>query len=174
MPLRPLLLNHARMTLGLADKLRDGIQAERFARLANGAVGAVPSNHPAWIHGHLGLYGTRVAALVGDDRRAAEAAAPEGWADLFGAGSTCRDDPEGGHYPAMKTLVTHFEKSTQLAMEAVEEADPVVFERTNPNEAMRERFPTIGPAVGFLLSGHATFHLGQLSAWRRMEGLGPV
>jgi hypothetical protein len=33
-------------------------------------------------------------------------------------------------------------------------------------------FPTIGGAVNFLLVGHVQMHLGQVSTWRRVMGLG--
>jgi hypothetical protein len=37
---------------------------------------------------------------------------------------------------------------------------------------MRELFPTIGSVQAFYCGGHMMMHLGQMSAWRRMEGLG--
>jgi hypothetical protein len=39
---------------------------------------------------------------------------------------------------------------------------------------MTELFPTIGSMQAFYVGGHMTFHLGQVSAWRRMQGLGPA
>jgi hypothetical protein len=37
---------------------------------------------------------------------------------------------------------------------------------------MTERFPTLGSVHAFYCGGHIMMHLGQMSAWRRMMGLG--
>jgi hypothetical protein len=37
---------------------------------------------------------------------------------------------------------------------------------------MKELFPTVGAAVNFLVVGHTQSHLGQISVWRRLMGLG--
>jgi hypothetical protein len=48
-----------------------------------------------------------------------------------------------------------------------------VFQQSNPAEGrMKELFPTIGSVQAFYCGGHMMMHLGQASAWRRMEGLG--
>ncbi|MEY4102879.1 MAG: hypothetical protein RL461_81, partial [Planctomycetota bacterium] len=36
----------------------------------------------------------------------------------------------------------------------------------------KERFPVLGQAVLFLCNNHQMMHLGQISAWRRVMGLG--
>jgi hypothetical protein len=36
----------------------------------------------------------------------------------------------------------------------------------NPYESARAAFPTSGDFVGYLLTGHMSYHLGQLSGWR--------
>jgi hypothetical protein len=37
---------------------------------------------------------------------------------------------------------------------------------------MKQLFPTLGSVQTFYCGGHMMMHLGQMSAWRRMEGLG--
>ena len=37
---------------------------------------------------------------------------------------------------------------------------------------MTELFPTLGSMQAFYVGGHIMMHLGQISAWRRMQGLG--
>ena len=45
----------------------------------------------------------------------------------------------------------------------------------NPAEGrMRELFPTLGSVHCFYAGGHMMSHLGQFSAWRRMEGMKPA
>ena len=56
----------------------------------------------------------------------------------------------------------------------IEQAEDEVFQQQNPNEAMREKFATIGAMHGFYVGGHFMMHMGQMSAWRRMAGLGPA
>ena len=34
------------------------------------------------------------------------------------------------------------------------------------------RFSTLGHVAAFMLIGHPSFHLGQISAWRRVAGMG--
>ena len=46
---------------------------------------------------------------------------------------------------------------------------------TPPNPSggrMTELFPTLGSMHAFYTGGHIMMHLGQISAWRRMQGLG--
>jgi uncharacterized damage-inducible protein DinB len=44
----------------------------------------------------------------------------------------------------------------------------------HPDPARRERFPTVGHMAIFYATWHETYHSGQLSAWRRVQGLPPV
>jgi len=37
---------------------------------------------------------------------------------------------------------------------------------------MSEMFPTMGSAVMFMCGSHMQMHLGQISAWRRVMGMG--
>ncbi|MEM1446104.1 MAG: DinB family protein [Planctomycetota bacterium] len=156
-----------------AQQMLTDIKPERFARLPMGEVGAVPTNHPAWVYGHLGLYGNYVLTLLGDQAGTDAVAAPDEWNPLFGMGSACQDDPEGTIYPAMNAIVEQFDRCHTATLEALEKTtDPAVFETVNPNEQMRDRFPTVGAAATFMITTHLALHVGQVSAWRRMEGLG--
>ena len=48
-----------------------------------------------------------------------------------------------------------------------------VFQQKNPlTGRLGELFPTIGSMHNFYVGGHMMIHMGQMSAWRRMEGLG--
>ncbi len=48
-----------------------------------------------------------------------------------------------------------------------------VFQQPNPVEGRtRDLFPTIGAVQACSCGGHMMMHLGQVIAWRRMEGLG--
>ncbi len=168
----PMIAAAGRLGYQTGLKMLEGIKAERFARLPVGNLGVVPTNHPAWVFGHLGLYGPHLLTLLGHADDAEKLAAPKTWDTLFGMGSTCQDDPAGDVYPSMNKIVEQFERSYDAALKATQNADDAVFMKINPNEKMRDRFPTVGTAVTFMLTTHPALHLGQVSAWRRIEGLG--
>ncbi|MEM1099682.1 MAG: DinB family protein [Planctomycetota bacterium] len=162
-----------RLGFTTAQQMLTDVKPERFARLPMGEVGAVPTNHPAWVYGHLGLYGNYVLTLLGDEEGAQAVAAPEEWHPIFGMGSACTDDPDGTTYPGMATIVEQFDRCHAAALAALENVrEPAVFEAANPNEQMRDRFPTVGAAATFMVTTHLALHIGQVSSWRRMEGLG--
>jgi uncharacterized damage-inducible protein DinB len=46
--------------------------------------------------------------------------------------------------------------------------------KPHPDPARRERMPTIGHAITFYGTWHEAYHSGQLSTWRRVQGLPPV
>ena len=68
-----------------------------------------------------------------------------------------------------------FFKGYRAALEALKVTPDEVFQRPNPlGGAMAEKFPTLGSMHTFYVGGHIMIHMGQMSAWRRMEGLGPA
>ncbi len=156
-----------KLTLGYADLLLGGITPEMFARKPEG----VETNSPAFCYGHLAIYPESLLQVIGREDLAIDASDFE---EMFGFGKACLDDPDTSRYPAMDTIVSRFRERYAVAIEAVAEVPDEVMVRENPREAMRDRLPTIGAAAAFLLGGHAMMHLGQVSAWRRVMGLGPV
>ena len=51
---------------------------------------------------------------------------------------------------------------------------PTHFPEPTPIEAVRGFLPTLGDCFVFVMAAHENIHLGQLSAWRRMQGMGRV
>lgn len=161
------------LTIGYAERLQSGLTAGRFARLAAPGGVTVSSNHPAFVFGHLGLYGPRIVEQLGGDA-AAIVPSPR-FVEVFNKDATCVDDPDGTIYPAMDEVTGQFFRGYRAALEALRAAGDAVFEQPNPlGGRMTELFPTLGSMHAFYCGGHAMMHLGQLSAWRRMEGLGPA
>ena len=72
----------------------------------------------------------------------------------------------------MEDVVAFFKKGYASTVAALREVDDATLEVPNPNERMAGKFPTLGSGHGFYVGGHMMMHLGQLSAWRRMAGLG--
>ena len=75
----------------------------------------------------------------------------------------------------MDETVETFRSGYANAMTALREASDDTLQQANPAEGrMAELFPTLGSMHGFYVGGHIMMHMGQLSAWRRMQGMGPA
>lgn len=161
----------AERMMGLSEALLKGVDAERFARFTAPGGQPVNANHPAFIYGHLALYPAYVLTAAGED--AAAAATPASFGDLFSKGVDCVDDPEGTIYPAMDEVVGVFNTTHRAVIERVKSwPDSKMAEKHTIEGPMSEAFPTVGHVAGFMLLAHTMMHLGQMSTWRRCEGLG--
>lgn len=158
-----------RQSLGYAERLLQGVTPDVFARFARPGGHMVESNHPAFIYGHLSLYAPRILQDLGEPAPAT----PEGFEQVFSKDATCVDDPEGTIYPAMEQVVDFFQSGYEQALQALIAATDETFLQPNPlGGVMAEKFPTLGSMHNFYVGGHIMIHMGQMSAWRRMQGLG--
>ena len=156
-----------RLTIKYAEVLLKDVKPETFGRFATADGKAIESNHPAFIYGHLSLYAHRVMTELGkpvDD-------VPAGFEEHFAKGCVCKDDAEG-NLPDMPTITDYFFKSWNAVLEVLRETDDETFAAATTTEGMKERFPTLGSVHNFYCGGHNMLHMGQMSAWRRMMGLG--
>lgn len=161
----------AERMMGLSEALLKGVDAKRFARFTAPGGKAVHANHPAFIYGHLSIYPAFILNTAGEDP--AGAAAPEAFGDLFKHGAECKDDPEGTIYPAMDEIVGAFTKGHKAVIERVKSwPGSKLAEKHSIEGPMGEAFPTVGHIANFMLLAHTMMHLGQMSTWRRAEGLG--
>ena len=157
------------LSVGYAERLLKNVPAERFARFARCGDKVVESNHPAFIYGHLSLYAPKVLQQLGHPCPAV----PAHFDDLFSKDATCRDDEDGDLYPAQEAITAFFFEGHRMLAGALRGTPDDTFQKPNPAEGrMRELFPTLGSVHTFYCGGHMMMHLGQLSAWRRIEGLG--
>jgi len=122
------------------------------------------TNHPAWILGHLAFAADGLIGLLGGEKQT-----DADWTTKYGRDS--KISGERADYPSLDEMRRVFLETHARARELASTADPERMLRPNPNARMRERLPTIGGMCAFLMTGHLAFHLGQLSAWRRMRGL---
>ena len=159
------------VSLSYADRLLGEVVAERFARFATPGGVLVASNHPAFIYGHLSLYAPKVLQQIGHPAPPV----PEHFDVVFSKDAVCRDDLDGDLYPPMDEVLAFFREGYRMVTGALRSTPNEAFDRPNPAEGrMRELFPTVGSVQAFYCGGHMMMHLGQMSAWRRMEGLGAV
>ncbi len=158
-----------KLSLGYSERLLKDVTATQFARLASPGGQVVESNHAAFIYGHLSLYAARILADLGADAPAI----PDGFADVFSKDAHCVDDPENTIYPGMDAVTAFFFESYKAALAAIQATSDETFQQPNPlGGGMTERFPTLGSMHNFYIGGHVMLHIGQMSAWRRMQGLG--
>lgn len=157
------------LSVGYAERLLKGVSADRFARFATVGGVAVESNHPAFIYGHLSLYAPKILRQIGHPAPSI----PDQFEVRFSKEATCVDDFDGDLYPSMDEIVAFFLEGHRMVSGALRGTPDSVFDQPNPAEGrMKELFPTIGSVQAFYCGGHMMMHLGQMSGWRRMEGLG--
>lgn len=154
-----------RVSLGYAERLVKDIPADLFAHQP------VPGmNHPAFCFGHLSLYPNQVLRLLGRDELIIE---NDGWDAIFKAGVECVE--QDGRYPAKDIVLDHYFERHHSLLLAMDQIDEDILNRENPAEGrIKTMFPILGGAINFYLNNHHSVHLGQVSAWRRVAGLGPA
>ena len=157
------------VSIGYAERLLKGVPSDRFARFASVDGVAVEANHPAFIYGHLSLYAPKVLVQIGHPAPRV----PEGFELAFSKDASCRDDVDGDLYPSMDEITTFFFEGYRMVSGAVRSTADATFEQPNPAAGrMAQLFPTLGSVQAFYCGGHLMMHLGQMSTWRRIEGLG--
>ncbi len=156
-----------RLCLRYSEVLLEGVPAERFGKFAVADGKMIESNHGAFIFGHLSLYASEVLKHLGQDAMPI----PDGFEALFSKDAKCVDGSEVD-LPSQEQITKFYFDAWNQTMEKLRETDDEVLQQPNPSESMGKRFPTIGSMLNFYSTGHMMVHLGQFSAWRRMQGLG--
>ncbi|APZ94710.1 DinB family protein [Fuerstiella marisgermanici] len=157
------------LSLGYAERLLKDVQADQFARFGSPGGQIVESNHAAFVYGHLSLYGPIMLKDLGHDAPAT----PDAFQDVFSKNAQCVDDPRGTIYPPMEQVTEFFFTGYRTVLEALQATSDEALQQPNPlGGPMTEKFPTLGSMHAFYAGGHMMMHLGQMSAWRRMQGIG--
>lgn len=166
----PILVAPAAITRMYGELMLKDVAADKAARFAAPGGVTVVSNHPVFVYGHLAGYNRRILAMCNQPE--GTAAVPAEWDALFKAGVECKDDASGKLYPSLAVVTKAFFDGLDAAVAAVKAADDATLTLPNPGEGrMKELFPLRSQVIAFLLSGHPMSHFGQVSAWRRMQGL---
>ena len=124
-------------------------------------------NHPAFVLGHTAYYAGVCMQMLGSDielRDEDEA--------LYKHGVECTDDASS--YPDKASSITAFNERITAAADFMESLDESAFAASSSETFFADRFPTMGGVASFMFIGHIMFHLGQVSAWRRVSGMGPA
>ena len=154
------LIHTWNLNLGYAKRLVADISDDQMAFQP-----AAHMNHAAWVLGHLACTADMLAAMIG-----AKPVCPPVWTSLFDWNSEPSSD--ASRYPTKAVLL----KALEDAHAGIDAALPGVPEsrwsETTPLEAIRGFLPTLGDCFVFVIAAHENMHLGQLSAWRRVQGMG--
>jgi uncharacterized damage-inducible protein DinB len=157
-----MVIEHARnQTLKLVADLSDDQLAVQPAP---------KTNHAAWVLGHLLAVDFGFLQLITGEKAPA-------WVDDAFKGQYGNKSEPSGDKSKYKPKAFYLERMADVRgqiyarLRAMTDAD---FNAPHPDPARRERFPTVGHMVMFYGTWHETYHAGQLSAWRRVQGLPPV
>jgi len=123
-------------------------------------------NTPAWIIGHLCVVADYAAQLLGQPLNC-----PKEWHQSYGIGS---DPTKPAVTPSKAELLSRLEAQHARVAEAVARATPEQLAAPHPFERLKATMPTVGDLMLNVMTAHPMLHLGQLSAWRRLMGLGSV
>ncbi|QDT38778.1 DinB family protein [Stratiformator vulcanicus] len=148
--------------LALAERLAEGIEENELDLQPIANV-----NPPRWILGHLAIGADFIPQQLGQS-----GILEESWLKNFGPGSTA------GQYshevPDKPELLQTLNRCHANAVKALDAVEGPELARVRSGEMLEDAFPTAGTMIAHLMTSHYAFHLGQLSAWRRMTGRTPL
>ena len=128
--------------------------------------GKSPANHAAWVMSHLNAYLPILPCLIKgvtfDDPKD----------HPFGMKS--RPESDRNLYPSKQEMIETFVAGHEVVTELLSGTDDSVFDKPVMLERWQSRMPTAGAALMYLMVFHENVHLGQLSAWRRIQGMPSV
>ncbi len=127
-------------------------------------------NHPAWVLGHLLstehgflslITGQPVPAWIDDDYKATYGMKSEPVADKT-------------KYKPKSFYIERLAAVREQILARLKQMKAEDFNAPHPDPVRRERFPTVGHMVMLYGTWHEAYHAGQLSTWRRVQGLPAV
>ena len=156
------LLHTWTLNLGYAKRLVADIPDDKMAfQPASGM------NHAAWVLGHLACTADMLGAMIG-----VKLVCPPEWTGLFDWNSSPSGDEN--RYPSKSVLLKALEDAHAGLAAALPSIPESRWSEPTPSEAVRGFLPTLGDSFVFVMAAHENMHLGQLSAWRRVQGMGRV
>ena len=120
-------------------------------------------NHPAWILSHLNAYYPAILGVIRGETFADPKEAE------FGMKS--RPLPDPSIYASPESLREAFARGHREVDEALQAEGESALQRPVTLARWQDAMPDTAAVLMNLLVWHETYHLGQLSAWRRAMGL---
>ena len=143
---------------------------DQVADVREEAMTAMPegvANHPAWTIGHLVFTCQMLGGVIG-----IKPWLPKSWPKRYGSGSVPTDDPE--LYEPKEILLKILDDAQARMTAAIKKLDDASLDAAFPEPSYLEVFPTVRHSLTQVLVGHASFHVGQVSVWRRAMGLSGI
>jgi hypothetical protein len=154
------ITSQCRYLLTLAEPILDGLDDSH--RTIEPIAGAKTAG---WLVGHLAVSGDFARRLCGRS-----SLCPESWHTSFNPGSMPQTDETA--YPLMQALKDTFFIVYRDLCEISSQVPGDLLAEPNPFTPARDHFTTAGDFLGYLMSAHLAYHLGQLVGWRAAAGLG--
>ncbi len=154
------LVAPTRFMIGFTDMFVSDIDETKFADRLGTTI-----NHPAFVLGHCAYYAGLCMQMLGG-----EIELGDNEAALYEMGVECSDD--ASLYPSKADAIAAYNERINTVADFLESCDEAVFAQSSAGKWYENYFPTLGGGAAFMMIGHIPFHLGQISAWRRVAGMG--
>ena len=125
-----------------------------------------PANHPAWVLSHLNVYLPIMASIIKGEQF------EDPKEHKFGMQS--KPQASRDLYASSEELLQTFVAGHEQVAELLGNADDSVFATPIKLPRWEKVMPTASFALPYLMFNHENGHLGQVSAWRRIQGLPSV
>ena len=127
---------------------------------------SAPSNHPAWIFSHLNVYLPVIAAIIKNE--------PFDDPKEHRFGMLSKPEADASIYASKDELISTFLAGHDEVANLLQSSDDSIFSQSVQLPRWAEVMPMASVALPYLMFNHENQHLGQLSAWRRIQGLPSV
>ena len=156
-----LLLFSWEKNLGYAQRLIADLDDEAMVRQP-----AAGTNHPAWVLSHLNIYHPVIVSLIRGETF------PDPKDHRYGMQS--KPVADRAEYPSKGELIQTFATGHEQVESALRQAPVEAWHAAVTLPRWQQAMPTVDVALGYLMLHHEAVHLGQLSGWRRVQGLASV
>jgi len=128
--------------------------------------GKAAANHPAWVYSHLNIYFDVIESIIKNE----PFEDPKG--HHFGMDSKPTSD--ASVYAPKEQLAADFDAGHERIAQLLQAAGDEVLDNKISLARWEPVMPTASLALPYLMLNHENVHLGQISAWRRIQGLASV
>jgi len=147
-----------------ANLIADLDDSQMALQIAPG--GKAAANHPAWVYSHLNVYLSVMEAIIKNE----SFEDPKG--HQFGMDSKPLSD--ASVYASKKQLAEDFDAGHERIAQLLTQVGDDVLSNEIKLARWEKVMPTAAFALPYLMCNHENIHLGQISAWRRIQGLTSV
>ncbi|MEM8783010.1 MAG: DinB family protein [Planctomycetota bacterium] len=153
------------LNTGYAASLVADLSEEQMTRQP-GCDAGPGLNHPAWLLSHLHAYHPVIVALLQGE--------PFDDPKQHRFGMLSKPESDASVYLPKGELVAAYAEGRASVVDALQMVTAETLEAPMSLARWQGKFPQAGSILPYLMAHHESLHLGQLSAWRRVQGLPAV